>query len=119
MRDTNTIVFDQKTIDELEEYNPSTDGELTSQAVAQGTKFAVYLNQTGVSEPYRTLEKTKSINLKQMQQLLNLSNTEEDMIMGEEDLEQGSQNYEMPMLISPKILKTGIKQSISVLFSSL
>lgn len=114
MSDTNTIVFDQKTIDELEEYNPSTDGELTSQAVAQGTKFAVYLNQTGVSEPYRTLEKTKSINLKQMQQLLNLSNTEEDMIMGEEDLEQGSQNYEIPMLISPKVLKTGIKQSISV-----
>ena len=114
MSDTNTIVFDQKTIDELEEYNPSTDGELTSQAVAQGTKFAVYLNQTGVSEPYRTLEKTKSINLKQMQQLLNLSNAEEDMIMGEEDLEQGSQNYEMPMLISPKVLKTGIKQSISV-----
>ena len=30
MSDTNTIVFDQKTIDELEEYNPSTDGELTS-----------------------------------------------------------------------------------------
>lgn len=114
MSDTNTIVFDQKTIDELEEYNPSTDGELTSQAVAQGTKFAVYLNQTGVSEPYRTLEKTKSINLKQMQQLLNLSNAEEDMIMGEEDLEQDSQNYEMPMLISPKVLKTGIKQSISI-----
>ena len=114
MSDTNTIVFDQKTIDELEEYNPSTDGELTSQAVAQGTKFAIYLNQTGVSEPYRTLERTKSINLKQMQQLLNLSNTEEDMIMGEDDLEQDSQNYEMPMLISPKVLKAGIKQSISV-----
>ena len=118
MSEINTIVFDQKTIDELDVYIPQDYGELIEDIPAQEAKLPIYINQTtkkdqeGVTTT-ETVEKTLSINVRRLQELMNLTNNLENQVMTEQDLDPNSPNYNSPMVISPALLTDTISSSIS------
>ena len=100
MSDINTVVFGQKTIEQLDAYNEREDGELTSEQAAEQTKFAVYLNRTDT----RNVDKTKSINLKTLRNLIDTAGAADEIpaISQEDFWDKTSQNYTKGMLISPR-----------------
>ena len=119
MSDINTIVFDQKTIDELNPYDPIEDGELTAQISAESAKFPIYINITNTkdnyAQAYKTPQTTKSITLKQVKDLLDITNTFEYFPAEQEDFENTeSQNYTAPMLISPEIFNNRVRTMINI-----
>lgn len=119
MSDINTIVFDQKTIDELNPYDPIEDGELTAQISAESAKFPIYINITNskdnYAQAYKTPQTTKSITLKQVKDLLDITNTFEYFPAQIEDFENtDSQNYKAPMLISPEVFNNRVHNMINI-----
>ena len=117
MSDINTIVFDQKTIDQLDPYIPEQDGEIIQDQSIRNTKFPFYIKTTTIRTQMgsirQTVNKTKSISLKKLQDLLKDSDNTQYQNMSQSDLNRNSQNYDMSMLISPRILNNQVEYLIS------
>ena len=108
--ENNTIVFGQKTIDELIPYDVSQDGQLITNTAASTAKFPIYINQTDTS----TLKTTKSINLVQLQELIQMPSEQQSLfIMKDSDLNEYSENYQAGMLITPKVFKENTENMIN------
>lgn len=101
MSDTNTVVFDQKTIGELNVYNPLEDGEILETELAQGVKFPIYITST---DKYTNINTTKSINIKELQNLIDTSGSNIQIKeITESDFNISSQDYNMSGTISPSV----------------
>ena len=108
MSDINTIVFDTKTIDELDPYIPQIDGDIIQAQHAAGVKMPIYINTSSNSN---NIEQTKSINLIQMQELFK-SDEQQNQYISNDSFDIDNETYSSPMLISPEILDLRINALI-------
>ena len=108
MNDTETIVFDQKTIEQIDLYNPQQDGYITEYAT--GVKFPMYINASS-EHTNPELDKTRSIDLATLQDLINISNSEQNQAMDNQSFND-EEAQDIPMLITPKFFKTYVNSLV-------